>query len=321
LNYIYWRYPSQAELDQADEFDEQAKRLWEVASRAMQAAADARKGTAEGFYFLGVLQRENGDAACKDSFEQAIKLKPDYQDAHDELVSVLSAMGQTEPALQEQATADNLVHTTAAPMLRLTWLAIPQTRFKTARQALERAMQLNPADPRVAAYMGTLAESKEDPEQAMAWYRTAAALLEARGRIDGTSGARPATRGMLHPNEVALSAAINLKTARLLLDQKRPDEALELFRAITRIATSCTRRSRPPCCRMRRWIPTWSRRPITWRITWRGRIGGLANAFTRRSRCPKRSTKQRWRGRTSWRNRRPPIAEITSEKSRRAEPC
>jgi len=236
LNYIYWRYPSQAELEQADEYDQQADRMWKLAEQAMESAAAARKGTAEGFYYQGVLERRRGQGqAARASYEKAIEMNPDFLDARDELVSVCSAMGDVEAALSAQAYADNLVHTTAGPELRLTWLMIPRTKFKTARLALDAAASFDAADPRVAAYRGMLAIEREDPEGAMAWYRAAAALLEARGRMNGISASVPPMQAMLEPEDVALATAVNLRAALLLLEQNRTEEAAELFRAIAAI--------------------------------------------------------------------------------------
>ena len=57
----YWtRFPSQAELEQADEYDQQADQLWNIANQAMQSTAQALKGTARGWNYAAVIARCNG---------------------------------------------------------------------------------------------------------------------------------------------------------------------------------------------------------------------------------------------------------------------
>src|SRR5262249_12180038 len=75
---IIWpRYPSQADLDRAAELEAHANELWAGAEQSLAAAVEKMKGTADGFYYDGLLKRHQGnDQAALDDFQQAVKLDP-----------------------------------------------------------------------------------------------------------------------------------------------------------------------------------------------------------------------------------------------------
>src|SRR5262249_47427370 len=77
LSYIYWRFPSQAELDQAETYEAQAEELWRLGNEYLQAAAKAAAGTPLGDYYTGVIARRNKDIpAARTAFERAIEKNP-----------------------------------------------------------------------------------------------------------------------------------------------------------------------------------------------------------------------------------------------------
>jgi Tfp pilus assembly protein PilF len=238
VNYIYTRYPSQAELAQAAELDRIAQRLWSIAEHALRNAITLRRGTHEGHFFQAVYDRRRGQLeSARDSLLKAVELAPERVEYRDELISILARLGDLEGALRQKLAADNLFSTTCGPLLRLTWLSIPKTKFKSARTALDLAATIDAADPRVAAYRGVLAEEREDFEAAMAWYRVSAAICEARAREEGVSPSQPAVRAKLNPQDIALFVAVHHRAAMTLMKQKRIPEAAELLKTVAAMET------------------------------------------------------------------------------------
>jgi len=62
--------------------------------------------------------------------------------------------GMIQECAEAKSRAVNLTHTTAGHMLRYAWLAIGKTKYKTASQALMRAIDYDPADPRNCGLSG-----------------------------------------------------------------------------------------------------------------------------------------------------------------------
>jgi tetratricopeptide (TPR) repeat protein len=226
--YIYTRYPSQAELAQADALEAQAKRLWAMARSALEKAIANAAGTAEGAYFQAVLDRRDGrlDSALA-AARHAAKLAPDHLEYHDMVVALLGAMGQKVDALLAQAQATNLVHSTAGPALKCVWFSLPRTRYKTSREYLQQASVYDAADPRVAAYYGAVAGADEKTDIAAAWYATAAALYEASARLEGVSAASREP-SPLHAEVAAPIMSVNLRAIGLLRSGARPADAQAL---------------------------------------------------------------------------------------------
>jgi tetratricopeptide (TPR) repeat protein len=228
--YIYTRYPSQSELNQADALETQAKRLWEMARSALNHAIANSKGTAEGAYFQAVLDRRDGrlDAALA-SARQAMTLAPHNLEYRDLVTALLSATGQKIEALINQAQANNLVHSTAGSMLKCVWFSLPRTKFKTSREYLQQAAQYDAADPRIAAYYGAVAGADDKTDIAAAWYSAAAALYEATARFEGVS-ASSREPSPLRPDVATTIMNVNLRAVVLLRD-RRPADAVAIAQA------------------------------------------------------------------------------------------
>ncbi|MGH7214888.1 MAG: tetratricopeptide repeat protein, partial [Tepidisphaeraceae bacterium] len=138
--YIYTRYPSAAELAQADALEAQANRLWAMARQALQQAVAQSKSRADAAYFQAVLDRREGqvDAALAWA-RKAVELEPANLQYMDLVTTLLAQTGQKVEALLNQAHATNLVHSTAGPGLKCVWFSLPRTKFKTSRDYLARA--------------------------------------------------------------------------------------------------------------------------------------------------------------------------------------
>src|SRR4051794_35813306 len=64
------------------------------------------------------------------------------------LADACAALRLAEKAADERVRALNLLHTTAAARLQQVWSAVAGTRWRTAREALAQALELDPADAR-----------------------------------------------------------------------------------------------------------------------------------------------------------------------------
>src|SRR5207248_4433839 len=122
LTYRYYRYPTQAELAQADELDAQAQRLWNLAQAHLERPAQKYAGKSLRFYYAGVLARQRGqiDQAVA-AFEACVKLDPNHESAWDSLAELYSASGISDKAAEAKSNAVNLTHTTAGHMLAYVW--------------------------------------------------------------------------------------------------------------------------------------------------------------------------------------------------------
>jgi tetratricopeptide (TPR) repeat protein len=227
--YIWTWYPSQSELDAADQYDQQADQLWNIANNAMQSAAQALKGTAEGFNYASVIasRNDNIDEAIAD-LQSAVKLAPENAEYHDALAGLYDQKGEVEAAANERTIGVNLVQTTAAPLLRLAWQQIPRTLFKSARETLNRAIALDAADSRSTAYLGMIAADDSKLDEAGPWMTAAAALDEAEGRFEGRSATSSAT-GAVPPSRIGLGMSLDLKAAGFDLQQKQPQLAAAML--------------------------------------------------------------------------------------------
>ena len=227
--FLWTRYPSQADLDNADQLNQQGDQIYAIGSSAIAAAAEAQKGTADGFDYAFVIARRNGqtDEAISD-LQQAIKLAPDRPEYCDALGDLYEEKGMLFDAAQTRATGANLIQTTAAPMLRLAWQQIPMTQYKEARISLDCAMALDPADPRSAAYLSVVDGEDEKPDEAHAWMVVAAAQDEAKARMEGRSATTTAI-GQLPAAEVALGITLDVRAADSYLQLKQKEPALQLF--------------------------------------------------------------------------------------------
>ncbi|HWB19634.1 MAG TPA: hypothetical protein VG711_04980, partial [Phycisphaerales bacterium] len=163
--YIYTRYPSQAELAAADQLDNEAKQLWQWASQYVQQAAEARKGTAEGYYWEGFhayTYERIADAIAP--LVKATQMEPGNVTYAELLADAYERTGQAKEGIEERFRALNLLQTTDSTLLRLAWECIKTDRWRSAREFLDRAKAIDPADAKIAAYYALCAEGDEDME-------------------------------------------------------------------------------------------------------------------------------------------------------------
>lgn len=223
--------PSDADLQRAAQLDAQASELQKRARAAMETAIKVTKGTVEGYLIQSDLLLWDGQLdAAQAALQQAVKLDPKSLEAHDRLVDFYAKTGQREKAEEQQMVARKLIHTTVAPLLRLTWDMIAQTAWQGAKAYLERARQVDPEDARIPAYLGVALEGEGKTKEAIAAYRVAVALEEARLRLDEPSvhTGNPLPRD---PIDFGLAMQVRLRLAMMLEQAGQYAEALELYKA------------------------------------------------------------------------------------------
>ncbi len=177
--------PSQADLQRAAQLDTAATDLRRRAVTAMDAAIKVTKGTVEGYLLEADRQLWSGQIdQAQASLLQAITLDPRSLEAQEALADFYAKTGQQDKAEEQQAIARRLIHTTAAPLLRLAWGRIGKTAWQGAQGVLAQARPLDPEDARVPAYLGIALNGAGRSEDAVAALRTAVALEEARLRLD-----------------------------------------------------------------------------------------------------------------------------------------
>ncbi len=132
--------PSQEDLQRAAQLDAQAVELRRRARAAMEAALRVTKGTVEGYLIQADLNVWDGQFdAAQAALQAAVKLDPRSLEAQDQLVDFYAKTGQRDRAEEQQAMARQLIHTTAAPLLRLAWTRIEKTAWQGAKGYLGRA--------------------------------------------------------------------------------------------------------------------------------------------------------------------------------------
>ncbi|MGE4103278.1 MAG: tetratricopeptide repeat protein [Pirellulales bacterium] len=245
-DYIYtytrWRYPSQAELSEAEALEQQAQKLVELALGQIAAAAKLKAGEPEGFQLQGLYHWRKGDLEkAAEFFAEAVRRAPQQVQWRYNLAALYDALGRKEETFEERLLAVNLIETTAGPLLAGTWDLIHQTRFRSAREALVRSADIDVADSRVAAYLGVVAAAEEQPDEAIAWLRAALAIERARENLTGKSLDAQAT-GPLSPEDFGLYLGIARRLAETYLAHGKPAEASDLMRECLPLAERVSRR-------------------------------------------------------------------------------
>lgn len=220
--------PSPADLQRAAQLDAQAAELRRRARAAMEAAIKATKGTVEGYLIQADLHLWDGDLdVAQADLQQAVKLDPKSLEAQDQLVQFYARTGQQDRADEQQAIARQLIHTTAAPLLRIAWRRIDKTAWQGTRTALTSAKQFDLTDARIFAYLGVVFQEDEKPVEAAAAFRTALVLEEGRLRLD--EPADPTAKVARDALDFGLSIQARFHLAALLEQDGGVAEALSLY--------------------------------------------------------------------------------------------
>lgn len=226
--------PSQADLERANQLDTAAAGLREKARSAMETAIKAARGTVDRYLIQSDLDIWSGNFdAAQQTLIDAVKVYPESLEAQDALVDLYAKTGQKVKAEEQQAIARKLIHTTAAPMLRLAWDQITKTAWQGAKGRLEAARQLDPVDARIPAYLGVALEEEGKTKEATAAFWVALTLEEARLRLDEPS-TNQGTIQTRSPLDFGLAIQSYFHLAHFLEQTGKQREGLDLYLASLR---------------------------------------------------------------------------------------
>lgn len=184
----HWtRQPSREELATANAMELLANHLWENAETDLTKAAQASTGTADGYYYIGLLNRRHGknDQAIA-SFFIAASMDPSRRNT-DALVRAFFQAKQFDEAVHARSKFNLTRETTATPYLSAAWVNIQNGAYDKARKFLDDAVAIDPCDSRIAAYTASIATRRGKTKEAFDWYNVALALEEAIANLDGVS--------------------------------------------------------------------------------------------------------------------------------------
>ncbi len=225
--------PTQADLARAAELEALARELRQKARAAIEKAVAVSKGTPQALLKADLALWFGDPGQAVTLLEQAVAADPASLEAQEALADLYAKTGQREKAEEQLAVARQLVHTTAAPLLRLGWARVERTAWQGAGDVLGRARTLDPVDPRVPLYLGVALEAQGKRDDAAAAYRTAAALAAARIAADDLPGT-PSTGLPRSPEEVSTLVTARGRLAALLATAGRNDAALAIHQASSR---------------------------------------------------------------------------------------
>ena len=174
------------------------------------------------------LLKQGGDALLTAYIHQ-----PDQMETLVQLAAYYENNGDAAQSRIVSLLAQPLKQTTAAPDLKTAWEACTQTKWKTAADALERAMATDPSDARAAAYRSVFEASSDtpNPSSAQRWRTASLALEEARARLSGTTllSEKIPTLDLIDLQQSGLSLVVRLQAGNAALSLGQTDVAIFEF--------------------------------------------------------------------------------------------
>jgi tetratricopeptide (TPR) repeat protein len=228
-----WTPPTPEELARSAEYNRQASRLWALAEQYFAKALQAKAGTAEGFYYQGLISWRKDDlAAARRSLEQALKMQPDDERARHVLASVYADSGMNRESSEELEKLRARRRTSALPLLDRADFEITHSDLKSGRESVDKALAIDPAQSMIYAYRGILEGLHRNTAESVACFKCALALEEALLRMCGTTLEARET-GSLRAMQVGPAVA----TRHLLcLDYESQGRLEEMFHVARRTA-------------------------------------------------------------------------------------
>jgi|HubBroStandDraft_6_1064221.scaffolds.fasta_scaffold26177_2 tetratricopeptide (TPR) repeat protein len=233
--------PTPAALGQAADLENQAAALMRASEAALAAALAVLRNTFDGDMLQAEVAFSAGrqDAAFAD-LQRALGRQPRSLEANQTLAELYRRVGRVDESDRQMSVTTNLVHTNAGWMLRTAWRKVTGHDVPAARAALDVARRLDPTDARVPAYQGALLAQQGNAADAVAAYRVALALEQARLRMD------EGKEGIALPRE-APELAILMKMRNVLagpLLERQPQAALDYYLPNAQLARRITRGGR-----------------------------------------------------------------------------
>jgi tetratricopeptide (TPR) repeat protein len=178
--------PSHEELEQAQAYQGMSWQNMKDATEANKRAFRKYAGTIQGYlsrgdYYLWM----NDFPQAIANYEEILKLDPNNFEAFEGLEEAYSESNQPDKALEYSVRAIATMDTTVSPLLEQAWNLIGQTRWKSAGEILDRAMQMDPADARIYAYRAAMNSWQGQLDDAIACWWCVLAMEEARMRLNG----------------------------------------------------------------------------------------------------------------------------------------
>lgn len=232
--------PSQADVARAEQLEALARELRQKARAAIVKAVAVTKGTPQALLKADLELWFGDPGQAVTILEQTVSADPRSLEAQEALADLYAKTGQREKAEEQLAVARQLVHTTAAPLLRLGWARVERTAWQGAGDVLGRARSIDPVDPRVPLYQAVALEAQGQRDDALAAYRTAAALAAARIAADDLPGT-PSGSLPRAPEETSTLLTARGRLAALLASAGKSDAALALHQASSRDASRIAR--------------------------------------------------------------------------------
>ena len=192
-HYIYTRYPTQAELRQADQYAAQAQHLWTLAKKSLQTAAKVERGTPRGFYYEAVIAQREGKISLPPA--RPWKRPPNSRRLFGRLEAVgrgLWKLSLTNEAYAAQLAAANLTHTTAGPMLKLAWLHMAANSLENGRNGTRSGRGDRSGRSADCRLSRRDRPTERTGRPALAWFLTAAAVNQSQRLLDGLRLQEPA---------------------------------------------------------------------------------------------------------------------------------
>ena len=185
-HYIYYRYPSEAERRQARALEAEARRLMKRARAGLVIAVRNAGDTPRAAYYRCLLAQWDGNlTGALEESRAATKADPKFRRAWLKRTELATRLRKRNESYEAQFQAANLDHTTAAPLLKLAWIHIRRGALELGYALSERAIIVDPADPRGLAYRGVIEELRNQRGKAGPWYRAAMAVHDVNARSRG----------------------------------------------------------------------------------------------------------------------------------------
>jgi Tfp pilus assembly protein PilF len=142
--------------------------------RLRQAMENDKPEDATFYFAMGAACSKSGkNTEAIPWFEEALRRRPDYQQALRALALTLAASGDMTRAAEVGEKAAATAHPDTAVLTNLGGVYLQQGRLDDAKLVLERALTINPDLPDATVFLGLLSSRKGDVAQAEALFRSA----------------------------------------------------------------------------------------------------------------------------------------------------
>lgn len=233
--YRYTTPPTPAALAKAEALEAKSRQLREKAPQPLQVLRASKRGTVDGHLadFAWHSWKEDSPAAVA-ALEAVLKTDPWHWQAKQLLAVTLPKVGKVDRGLQLSDELANLIEPSATLSLEAVWKLSAETRFTSARKALDEAWHKDPASAAIPAYRASILLAAEKPEEARQAIQLALAIAEGEARLTGTSLAAPAKEA-LHASDAGLPMLVRFLSGRQWMAAGKPDAAIADFVAMQSI--------------------------------------------------------------------------------------